>query len=145
MIRISDFPRRFAAAAKQRYKLPSSRGLSILSSKDDPYYSNKTNSILYQSQKQKRQHVKFNQTISSGIIRQKSSASTAIGDDLEENNSTSWYTTDRTILEGNVPGQLSDGKLISLALPDLRTVTRQSTLDYLDNIWALHDSLFESL
>ena len=133
MIRITDFPRRFATASKHRYRLP-----SVFSLWND--YSSITNnetlpSKLTRIQKQDTFPVKTQ-------LRFKS---TARSDESNEDEAPNWYTSDRTVVDKNVPGQLSDGSLISLALPNLKKVTRQNTLDYLDNVWSLHDVLFSSL
>lgn len=126
MIRITEFPRRFATASKQRYNLFSALSLS------NDFSSTKETlpSKLFPIQKQCPLIQRFKSTATS---------------DLTYEESPNWYTTDRTVLDKNVPGQLSDGTLISLALPNLKKVTRQSTLDYLDNVWSLHDVLFASL
>jgi len=135
MIRITDLPRRFATASKQRYRL-----LSVLSRNGSSLCTINNNlSILCDRNVKKKQSCVFEP-----IVRFQSTA-TIKEHSGEEEYSPSWYTTDRTILDKNVPGQLADGTLISLALPNLKHVTRQSTLDYLDNVWSLHDVLFSAL
>lgn len=43
------------------------------------------------------------------------------------------------------PGYGRDGKLYSLAIPDLKSCTRQEVLDYFNNTWTLTELLFSSL
>src|SRR5437773_411299 len=45
----------------------------------------------------------------------------------------------------NCPGMTSSGKLAALAIPNLKTCTRQEVLDYFDNGWTLTEVLFSSL
>jgi len=141
MIRITDFPRRFATASKQRYRFISAIATSnelhsfTTTSKESPLLSNNKNQYSFPPVESLR------------TLRYKSTAAESRNDDEidDESAKENWYTSDRTVLDKNVPGQLSDGTLISLALPDLSKLTRQGTLDYLDNVWSLHDVLFSSL
>jgi len=143
MIRITDFPRRFATASKHRYNFLStlavSNELSSLTTNKSSSLSSRSGSGWFHRSNEIKKHYSFTTKLES-TTRFNSTAPIS-----DEDESPNWYTSDRTVLDKNVPGQLADGTLMSLALPDLSKVTRESTLDYLDNVWSLHDVLFSSL
>jgi 5-histidylcysteine sulfoxide synthase len=59
----------------------------------------------------------------------------------------SWYTTSRhPKYDPNFPGICSTTRhLSSIAMPNLKSCTREEMLDYFDNTWALTDALFANL
>jgi hypothetical protein len=56
----------------------------------------------------------------------------------------SWWTG-KSPVAGVCPGVDADGKIHSLAMPNLARCTRQTILDYFDNTWALTEVLFSAL
>lgn len=61
--------------------------------------------------------------------------------------SDSWFTTSRNPrYDPTFPGMCPETRtLSSIAMPNLKTCTREQMLDYFDNTWALTDALFSSL
>ncbi|CAI5719402.1 unnamed protein product [Peronospora destructor] len=58
-----------------------------------------------------------------------------------------WFTTARNPrTDPTFPGiDRTSGRLNAVKMPDLRSCSRQETLDYLDNVWAMTDALFATL
>ncbi|TMW67345.1 hypothetical protein Poli38472_012461 [Pythium oligandrum] len=58
-----------------------------------------------------------------------------------------WFTTSRNPRrDPTFPGKDPvTGRLSSIAMPNLKTCTREEILDYFDNTWAITDALFETL
>ncbi|GLE08976.1 hypothetical protein PINS_up020451 [Pythium insidiosum] len=80
-------------------------------------------------------------------------AAAAVDDDHDDDSylygerSDDWFTTARHPRHDDTfPGRdPATGRLVSMAMPNLKTCSRAEMLDYLDNTWALTDAIFAGL
>ncbi|GAB9464854.1 Iron dependent oxidoreductase [Globisporangium polare] len=87
-----------------------------------------------------------------GASQSFATAASAVEDEYDDSylhgeRSDNWFTTSRNPrYEPSFPGMCPEThKLSSIAMPNLKTCTREEMLDYLDNTWALTDALFSTL
>ncbi|TYZ62568.1 hypothetical protein PybrP1_004769, partial [[Pythium] brassicae (nom. inval.)] len=88
-----------------------------------------------------------------GSVQSFATAATAVEDDERDDSylfgerSDEWFTTDRSPrYDAGFPGLCAETRTLhSVAMPNLKTCSREEMLDYLDNTWALTDVLFSTL
>uniref|UniRef100_K3X307 Sulfatase-modifying factor enzyme domain-containing protein n=1 Tax=Globisporangium ultimum (strain ATCC 200006 / CBS 805.95 / DAOM BR144) TaxID=431595 RepID=K3X307_GLOUD len=88
----------------------------------------------------------------SGSKQSFGTAASAVEDEYDDSylygeRSDNWFTTSRNpCYDSTFPGMCPETHtLSSIAMPNLKTCTREKMLDYFDNTWALTDALFSSL
>lgn len=87
-----------------------------------------------------------------GSTQSFATAASAVEDEYDDSylygeRSDNWFTTSRNPrYDPNFPGMCPEThRLSSIAMPNLKTCSREEMLDYLDNTWALTDALFSTL
>lgn len=87
-----------------------------------------------------------------GAAQSFATAATALEDDRDDSylfgeRGDDWFTTDRSPrYDADFPGMCAETRTLqSVAMPNLKTCSREEMLDYFDNTWALTDVLFSTL